>query len=131
MALLSKDQVWQADDITFEDVPVPEWGGEIRIRGLAGDERDDFEAKSLVKRKGAREVNLKNLRARLVAACAINEDGSPLFNTSDVLRLGQKSAAAIERLFKVAQKLSGMSDQDVEELASDLELDPNGSSTSG
>lgn len=130
MALLSKDQVWQAQDITFEDVPVPEWGGEIRLRGLAGDERDDFEAKSLIKRKGTREVNLKNLRARLIAACAINEDGSPMFGPGDVLKLGTKSAVPIERLFKAAQKLSGMSDDDVEELTSDLEQDPNGSSTS-
>lgn len=131
MALLSKDQIWQAPDITVEDVSCPEWGGEVRIRGLQGDERDAYEGKSLKRGKGGtREVEIKGLRARLIAACAINEDGSPLFNLGDVMRLGQKSAVPLERLFKVAQRLSGMSDEDVEELVEDFDGDPNGSSTS-
>ncbi|MGW0805273.1 hypothetical protein [Nonomuraea sp. NPDC002799] len=132
MALLSKDQIWQASDITFEDVPCPEWGGEVRLRGLQGNERDEFEAKSLKKGKGGqREVEIKNLRARLIAACAINEDGSPMFTSGDVLRLSQKSAVPIDRLFKVAQRLSGLADDDVEELVEDFDDAPSGSSTSG
>lgn len=136
MALLSKDQIWQANDITFEDVPVPEWSppgqvGHVRLRGLMGNERDEFEAKSLKKGKGGqREVEIKNLRARLIAASAIGEDGAPLFTTGDVLRLSQKSAVPLERLFKVAQRLSGLSDDDVEELVEDFGDGPSGSSTS-
>jgi hypothetical protein len=131
MALLSKEQIWQANDITWEDVPCPEWGGEVRLRGLQGNERDEFEAKSLKKGKGGqREVEIKNLRARLIAACAINDDGSPLFTAGDVLRLSQKSAVPLERLFKVAQRLSGLSDDDVEELVEDFDDGPSGSSTS-
>lgn len=137
MALLSKDQIWQANDITFEDVPVPEWSppgqvGHVRLRGLMGDERDEYEGRSLKKGKGGqREVELKRLRVRLIAACAINEDGSPLFTAGDVMRLGQKSAVPIERLFKVAQRLSGLSDDDVEELVEDFDDGQSGSSTSG
>lgn len=137
MALLNRDQIFQAQDITYEDVAVPEWsppGGEvacIRIRGLSGTERDKFEENSLVKgKKGARDVNMRNIRARLVAECAINEDGSPLFQPGDVLTLGQKSAAALDRCFKAAQRLSGMSDDDIEELVEDFEDDPSGPSTS-
>lgn len=131
MALLSKDQIWQAPDITFEDVPCPEWGGEVRLRGLMGNERDEFEAKSLKRGKGgAREVETRNLRARLIASCAINDDGSPLFTSGDVLRLSQKSAVPLERLFKVAQRLSGLTDEDAEELVEDFGDDPSGSPTS-
>jgi hypothetical protein len=136
MALLSKDQIWQANDITFEDVPVPEWSppgqvGHVRLRGLMGNERDEFEAKSLKKVKGGqREVEIKNLRARLIAACAISEDGSPLFTAGDVMRLSQKSAVPLERLFKVAQRLSGLSDDDVEELVEDFDDAQSGPSTS-
>jgi hypothetical protein len=137
MALLSKDQIWQADDIRVEDVPVPEWSppgevGHVRLRGLMGSERDKFEAGSLKRGKGGqREVEIRNLRARLVAACAINEDGGPMFSAGDVLHLSQKSAAALDRLFKVAQRLSGLSDDDVEELVEDFDDGPSGSSTSG
>jgi hypothetical protein len=131
MALLSKEQIWQASDITFEDVPVPEWGGEVRIRGLAGDERDAFEEASLKKgKRGGREVNLRNARARLVAACAINEDFSPMFTAGDVLKLGTKSAAALERLVAVAQRLSGMTDQDIDEITGNSEPGQSDSSTS-
>ncbi|RBQ21623.1 hypothetical protein DP939_02620 [Spongiactinospora rosea] len=131
MALLSKDQIWQAHDITYEDVPVPEWGGEVRIRGLAGEERDAFEEASLKRgRGGSRELNLKNARARLIAACAINEDGSPMFVTADVLKLGSKSAAALERLFKVAQRLSGMTAEDMDELTGNSEPGQSGPSPS-
>lgn len=137
MALLSKEQIWQASDIVFEDVPVPEWsppGGEVacvRIRGLAGDERDAFEEASMKKSKrGGREVNLRNARARLVSACAINEDGSPMFTAGDVLKLGTKSAAALEKLVAVAQRLSGMTDEDVDDLTGNSEPGRSANSTS-
>lgn len=121
MALLSKDAIWQAEDLTYEDVNVPEWGGQIRIRALSGAERDAFEAKSVITKGNDRQINTKNLRARLIAATAINEDGSPMFEPSDVLHLGQKSAKALERLFDVARKLSGMTAKDVDELTENLD----------
>lgn len=136
MVLLTKDQIWQADDILFEDVPVPEWSppGEVasvRLRGLSGAERDAVEAAMLTKGKGgAHQVNLRNARARLVIACAIDEAGQPLFTQGDLLHLGQKSATALERLFQVAQRLSGMSKDDVEELTGNSEPGLNGSSIS-
>jgi len=49
---------------------------------------------------------------------------------SDVKALGEKSAAALERVFDVARKLSGLSEDDVEELAGDFDDAPNGDSTS-
>lgn len=132
MALLGRQEIFSAQDIVFEDVPVPEWGGEVRVKGLTGRERDKFEADSLTKAKkgGQRDVNLENMRARLVVLCAVDEQFQPIFERSDVLRLGEKSAVALERVFAVAQRLSGMSDEDMEELAGNSESDQNGSSTS-
>ncbi len=46
-----------------------------------------------------------------------DEEGKPLFTRSDVEKLGQKSAAVLDRLFTVAQRLSGVAEKDVEELA--------------
>lgn len=130
MALLSKEQIWQAEDIQTLDVSVPEWGGDVRLRGLSGRERDEFEAKSLVQRGQDRQVNVRNLRARLIAACAINEDGTQLFQPSDLLHLGSKSAVALERLFDAARKLSGMSPTDIDELAENLDDAQSGDSPS-
>lgn len=130
MALLTKDAIWQAQDLKYEDVKVPEWGGEVRIRALSGTERDNFEASSLIKKGNDTQLNTRNLRARLVAATAIDEEGNPVFDPSDVLHLGQKSAAALSRLFDVATRLSGMSKSDVEELTENFDEDQSDSSTS-
>ena len=40
-----------------------------------------------------------------------------LMDLGDISVLGQKSAAALQRVFNVAQRLSGFSDEDLEELA--------------
>lgn len=129
MALLTRDQILGADDLLFEDVPVPEWGGTVRVRGLSGAERDDFEA-GVVQVKGKKtSMNLRNLRARLVALAVVGADGKRLFADSDVRALGHKSAAALQRVFEAAQRLSGLSDEDVEELTKNSDSDQSDDST--
>lgn len=116
MSLLSRDQIDTADDLPFEDVPVPEWGGSVRLRTLTGAERDAFES-SVVSQSGSnRKVNLKNVRARLVSLCLVDEEGNRLYSDADVAKLGKKSAKVLDRLFDKAQRLSGLTDDDVEGL---------------
>jgi hypothetical protein len=131
MALLSKNAILTADDLKTQDIPVPEWGGEVRIKTLTGAERDQYEADSVkTNRGGKREVNMTNMRARLIAMCAVDEQGQLLFTRADVMKLGQKSAVALERVFDAAATMSGMSDDDVAELAGNFDGDQNESSTS-
>jgi len=114
--LLNKEQIRQAADIQTQDIEVPEWGGTVRLKSLTGAERDRFEA-GVVQGQGRNTtVNMKNLRAKLVAQSAIAEDGSALFTEEDVQWLGEKSAKALNRLFSAAQTLSGLTDGDVKEL---------------
>jgi hypothetical protein len=132
MALLTRDQILGAEDLETEDVPVPEWGGVVRVRSLTGTERDGFEASVVqFRRDGSRELRLANVRARFVALTAVGEDGERLFSDDDVKGLGRKSAAALERVWDAARQLSGLSDNDVEELAEGLGDGPSGASTSG
>jgi hypothetical protein len=117
MPLLTREQILQADDLPFEDVEVPEWGGTVRVRTLSGQERDAFEA-SITEQRGRNiRIRPENIRARLVALSVVDEEGQQLFDESDIRRLGAKSAKALDRLFSVAQRLSGISNEDVEELA--------------
>lgn len=130
MALLTADQILAADDLPTEDVDVPEWKGTVRIRTLSGKERDAFEA-SIVQQKGrSTKANLENLRARLVAKCAIGEDGKRLFSDSAAVALGTKSAAALERVYEAARKLNRMSEEDVEELTEGFPEGDGGPSSS-
>ncbi|GGM14335.1 hypothetical protein [Micromonospora yangpuensis] len=128
--LLNRDQILAVDDSTWEDVEVPEWGGTVRVKGMSGTERDKFEAGSLKGKGKNRDVNLANLRARLVAASVVDEHGQPVFRPYDVEALGRKSAAALGRVYDVAQRLAGLTDEDVDELTEDFPDDPSEPSTS-
>ena len=116
MSLLSRDQILGAEDRRYEVVNCPEWGGEVRLRSLTGSERDEWE-NSLVRQVGdKRRLNARNMRAKLIALSAVDGDGQLLFSPGDVIKLGSKNAAPLDRLFEVCQRLSGVSDEDVEEL---------------
>lgn len=131
MALLSKDQILAAEDLVTEDVEVPEWGGTVRVRMMTGAERDSFED-SLTQTKGKNvKTNLANLRARLVARTVVDEDGKRLFTDAEAGVLGQKSAAALDRVFEAARKLNGMTEKDVEELTEDFPEEDGGASSTG
>jgi len=127
---LSRDDILKVQDIQIEEVDVPEWGGSVFVKGMTGTERDLFE-NSIVETKGkSSRVNMRNIRAKLVVQSACDADGNLLFSQKDVEVLGKKSAAALQRVFDVASRLSGISDKDVEELAEGLENDPFGGSPS-
>ncbi|HVL82629.1 MAG TPA: hypothetical protein VM840_13655 [Actinomycetota bacterium] len=81
---LDKEQIRQAQDIPSEDSDVPEWGGRVRVCGLTGKQRDDYEA-SIVRFRGDRRVlDLRNVRARLVVLCVVDADGRRVFADTDV-----------------------------------------------
>lgn len=116
MAVLSRDAILGASDIKTRTVSVPEWGGEVLVGTMSGEARDSWE-QSLIRKVGTKsEPNLINIRARLVASTVVDEEGKRLFSEADVEALGRKSAAALERVCKVAQALNGLGDSELEEL---------------
>ena len=123
---LTREDILEAKDRLTEWVDVPEWGGRVLVRSLEGLERDRYEG-SFVRygrdAKGAISidgVSNENVRARLCALAVIDEDGRNLFSEADVLVLGHKNAAALDRVFNVARRLSGLTDEDVEALTKQL-----------
>src|SRR5690606_19506049 len=131
VVVLNREAILAAKDLPRELVEVPEWGGAVYVRALTGAERDQFEA-SIVEQRG-RDVRMamRNIRAKLVALTVVDEDGQRNFTDDDVAALGGKSAAALDRLFAVAQRLSGLSKEDVEELAKNSESGQSADSISG
>ena len=130
MSSLKRDDILAVKDIQVELVPVPEWGGEVYIKGMSGIERDAFEA-SVIEQKGNKQkINMANVRAKLAAQTLCDEDGNRLFNDADIKELGKKSASALQRVFEVAQRLSGIGDADVQELAGELQENPTDDSLS-
>lgn len=130
MGFLSRDDILNADDMKTEVFPVPEWGGDVRLRTLTAFQRDRFEASMNEVRGGKQKQNLQNLRARLCSLCIVDEDGKPIFVSGDVSRLGEKSAAALDRVFTKCSEMNGLSGSDIEELTEGFEETPSESSDS-
>ncbi|MCI3271026.1 hypothetical protein [Streptomyces cylindrosporus] len=115
---LSADDILNADDLGREAVEVPEWSGTVLVQGMTGTERDRFEAAMVNDSMTgvSKDKALDMYRARLAAACLVDENGKRLFQGSAVKRLGEKSAQALTRVVDVASRLSGLTDDDVQEL---------------
>jgi len=130
--MLSRDDIFRVVDVHTEIVDVPEWGGAVTVRGMTGRERDRYEQSMLIAdKKGTLKPDMTDARARLVAACAVDGDGNPLFtDKNDVMLLTMKSAAALDRVAAVAQVLSGISDKDLGDLLGNSESDQSDDSIS-
>jgi hypothetical protein len=130
MAILGKDQIFSADDIKTEIVEVPEWGGQVMVRGLTGHQRDEWE-KGLMVRKGRQYVqDMTDFRARLAVLCVVDEKNERLFHDGDAAQLAGKSGAALDRVYSKAAELSGISEKDVEDLTKDFGTEPDGGGSS-
>lgn len=113
---LTKEQILGASDIQIKKVEIPEWNGFVFVKGMTAKERDGFEA-SIIRMNGkVRKVDMRDLRAKLVSKSICDKDGKLLFDEKDIKELGEKSASAVQRIFTVAQELSGLTDEDAEEL---------------
>ncbi len=127
----TRDQILALDDLGYEDVLVPEWGDiMVRVRELTGSERGLFE-KSISKVSsnpdGTQSVELEaqNLRVQLCALTMVDSDGKRLFADHEVAKLGRKSAKALQRIFDVSAKLSGIADTSVEDAVGESEAAPS------
>lgn len=111
-----------AQDLKHEWVPVPEWGGGVYVRAMSGLALDQYEERLLARRTTDKDgktlkVTLDHMRAELVALTACNEAGEAIFTLEQVQQLSKKSGAALSRLVTVAQRLNGLTPQDLEQLA--------------
>jgi len=112
--MLNRDAILNIDDLPRELVQVPEWGGDLYVATLSGTQRDAFEQSMQGKKN---KLNLDNVRARFAVLTIVDEHGKRLFSDGDAKVLGEKSAAALDRVFEVSQRLNGFSSQDAEDLA--------------
>lgn len=139
LRVLTRADILAVNDRKVERVDVPEWDGAVWVRSLEGVERDQYEAGMVSYKRGKKgipevdQMELGNLRARLASMAMVESDKPDalnLFTPAEALILGHKSAAALNRVFEVAQRLSGLSSQDVEDLLGELGKDPSADSGS-
>lgn len=124
--ILTKDAILTADDLKKEEVDLTEyWGGVVFVREMSGTERRAFE----VDAEGDK-LNDENIRAKMAAFCICDENGTSLFTQEDAEALGNKSAKAMDIVFEVASRLSGLAAESAADAAKELAHDPLGVSSS-
>ena len=115
--MLNKQQILECKDIQSEIVKVPEWNGEVIVQGLTLAEKDEWTDSIMHDGK----VSIKGASAKLCVCCMRDENGDLLFGLEDVPILQAKSAAALDRIFQVAQRLSGIGQEEIEETVKNSE----------
>jgi hypothetical protein len=127
--LLNKDEILGMDDIPTEIVTVPEWKHrKVMLCGMTGAGKNEYQS-SLVEITGkTRKMRLENATAKLLVRTIVNGARQPIFTESDIIKLGTKSAAVLERLAKIASRLSGMDEEENEQLLKNSEAAQSGDS---
>ncbi|HEY9375169.1 hypothetical protein [Streptomyces sp.] len=123
---LSRDAILGVNDLQVEKVFVPEWGDEVIIRGLTGEELDAYQgSRRQIRNAGTAQAEVvfiqDNARAGLLVKCIVDENGDRIFTDQDTGLLGMKNGRVLDRLYDVATRLSGMSDEEAEELEGNSE----------
>lgn len=114
MTMLSKKEILENKDMTTVTLHVEEWGGDVVISTMSGFARDRFEASIMGKNGG---MNTANIRAKLVAACLLDDKNNLMFTEDDINKLGKKSCTALDKIFAEAQKLNSLGEKEIESLA--------------
>lgn len=112
--LLSKEQIFAANDLQSVDVEVPEWGGSVKVKAMSAIDRINFE-------KSQKDMHSSELIIQLVILTCIDKDGNRLFTNDDLEQLQEKSPNAILRIFNEAIKLNLLNDDKLEEKAENFQ----------
>lgn len=114
--LLKREEILAANDMAFEDVEVPEWGGTVRVRLMDGGARDAFDAWRY-KYKDDHVTRMKRIRPLVCCLTMVDEDGRLLFTEDDMDVLASRSTAAIDRVFQSAFRLNKLGPQEAADAA--------------
>jgi hypothetical protein len=116
-----RDFIREVPPLSFEDVPVPEWKGQIvRIVELDGIERIDYgdEYTGAKEEAGSKRAGVLLAMAQLVVRTARDpETGAAQFTADDVDVLARRHSAVVIRLFTVAARLNIVSEKEVDQTA--------------
>ena len=106
MGLLNKEAFFAAQDAKFEDVPVPQLGGSIRIRVMAGDARDAFN--DFMRSSGEQKHAPSAVAAALLVHTCVDESGEPMFTMEDLGRLRAKSGPMLDFMMHEAMRINAL-----------------------
>jgi hypothetical protein len=103
--LLTAQQIVEAQDVQFELVEVPEWGGIVRIRSLTAENMTEFLRATEMADKGDSTV-----KAMMLTAC--DEEGNLIFKDPSALQvLKKKSLLPFVRIQERVLVMNGLTEE--------------------
>ncbi len=130
--LLNKAKLLEREKLQVEKVEF-ENGDYVYVRQMTGHERDVFERSLYVMDKDNKPTTkLEDFRAKLAVVTLCDEEGKSLLQPTDYILLSNSmSAAHLEKIVNVAQKLNAITEADKEGLVKNSVADPENNSNSG
>lgn len=106
--ILSAAEIFAAQDIEERTVPVPQWGGSVKIRTFSKRQASDMTKRATVKDRhtGKESVDNDRLEALLFSEGIVD----PKFTVDDYEQLQDKSAVAISVILRAIMDASGLSE---------------------
>jgi hypothetical protein len=126
------DEFLSNDTMPTDHVFLPVQRKRMKIRGIRSRERAELE-KRLEEVRGSgkkqtKETNLKLFREWLIVYGAIRPDGSQMFGTEHIGRLQNMASGDINAIAEGVMKLSGIGEQEVDDMVGNSDASPSGSS---
>ena len=124
-----RDKIEGAKDRNAECVEVPEWGCDVYIGIISGEQRAEWSRFVVDNCKpGAPEP--KYVRERLVASALCDEDGAQVFPDTEAgwKALAKRNTLVVERLFDKAIERNGLNKQAVDDAEKNSESAPSSDS---
>jgi hypothetical protein len=110
LKLLGKLETLGADDTVYEIVPVPEWGGSVRVRNLSGGEHGLWEKQVFARDKdGESDYRADLYNAVLMRYGVVDAAGKQLYGDADIPALTAKNSRILKRIGARIAELTGMS----------------------
>ena len=138
MGQLKREELLQKEELIIEKVDLGK-GDFVYVTQMTGKERDNFEQSLIHKIRDGKgkvvdfEQQTENFRSKLAVCTVCDEEGKLLFTPKDYNQLSENiSAARLEKIVNVAQRLNAISEEDKEALVKNSEavLDGNSNSVS-
>jgi len=104
--IITVEQLLAAEDLPPEAIDVPEWGGQVKVRGLSVKAINQANRESTV----AGEIDEEKIACAVVIAGMVE----PQLTNDQAGQLAEKSMAVINRIVKEIYRLSGL-DESVKE----------------
>ncbi len=140
MKALSREALLGAIGCPEEPVAVVGLKAVVVMKGLTGAALDTYHQAITTGKGNKRDVNMANLRTKLLVRTIhlavptmdgkAFTAGARMFEDGDAELLGQIRGDVIGQLFPIAQRLSGLSDEEVEELGKPSTTTDSGTSSS-